>query len=239
MPADFHFFNDCTAASTSLRRMGWSSSVSVWVQLSTNGSSLALSQLRAVFCPSVQYLPLFREAFSWTILDSSRSPLFHSGKVFHQLVCPLTVVLPQIFFSLTTLFSYPVFFSLFHAPLDIVVHFLVFLRSFRFESFLLLVLSFCRTDQIFLQWPRVFSSDDVCQGSHWLFQSLLCWSMQSYFLTYCRLWRENWERKESNLKDLIIQGSEQQHQEVHGKDKRKLDRRTVLWDWRKSEEEQQ
>ena len=41
-PADFHFFNDCTAASTSLRRMGWSSSVSVWVQFSTDGSPLAL-----------------------------------------------------------------------------------------------------------------------------------------------------------------------------------------------------
>ena len=35
-PADFPFFNDCTAASTSLRRMGWSSSVSVWVQFSTD-----------------------------------------------------------------------------------------------------------------------------------------------------------------------------------------------------------
>ena len=34
-PADFPFFNDCTAASTSLRRMGWSSSVSVWGQFST------------------------------------------------------------------------------------------------------------------------------------------------------------------------------------------------------------
>ena len=31
------------------------------------------------------------------------------------------------------------------------------------------VLSFCRTDQEFLQWSRVFSSDDVCQGSHWPF----------------------------------------------------------------------
>ena len=41
-PADFHFFNDCTAASTSLRRMGWSSSVSVWVQFRTDGSPLAL-----------------------------------------------------------------------------------------------------------------------------------------------------------------------------------------------------
>ena len=34
-PADFPFFNDCTAASTSLRRMGWSTSVSVWGQFST------------------------------------------------------------------------------------------------------------------------------------------------------------------------------------------------------------
>ena len=40
--ADFPFFNDCTAASTSLRRMGLSSSVSVWVQFSTDGSPLAL-----------------------------------------------------------------------------------------------------------------------------------------------------------------------------------------------------
>ena len=41
-PAGFPFFRDCTAASTSLRRMGWSSSVSVWVQFSTDGSPLAL-----------------------------------------------------------------------------------------------------------------------------------------------------------------------------------------------------
>ena len=27
------------------------------------------------------------------------------------MVCPFTVVLPQIFFNLTTLFSYPVFFA--------------------------------------------------------------------------------------------------------------------------------
>ena len=41
-PADFPFFNDCTAASTSLQRMGWSSSVSVWAQFSTDGSPLGL-----------------------------------------------------------------------------------------------------------------------------------------------------------------------------------------------------
>ena len=70
------------------------------------------------------------------VLGSSSFSLFHSGQVFHQLVCPLTVVLSQIFFSLITLFSYPVFCSLFHAPLDVVVHFLTFLRAFRFKSFL-------------------------------------------------------------------------------------------------------
>ena len=41
-PAVFPFFNDCIAASTSLRRMGWSSSLSAWVQFSTDGSPLAL-----------------------------------------------------------------------------------------------------------------------------------------------------------------------------------------------------
>ena len=93
-------------------------------------------QLRAVFCPSVQHLSLFCETFSWTILDSSRFPLFHSGQVFHQFVCPLTVVLPQIFFNFTTLFSYPVFFSLFsyirQAPFVCKSHSLaIFLRYLR------------------------------------------------------------------------------------------------------------
>ena len=40
--------------------------------------------------------------------DSSGIPLFHSAPVFHELVCPISVVLPQIFTNLTTLFSYPV-----------------------------------------------------------------------------------------------------------------------------------
>ena len=75
-------------------------------------------------------------------MDSSRFPLFHSGQVFHQLVCLLIVVLSQIFFNLTTLLSYPVFFSLFHAPLDVVAYFLVLLRSFRLKSSLFQVSSF-------------------------------------------------------------------------------------------------
>ena len=41
-PADFPFVSDCTAASTSLRRMEWSSSLSVLGQFSTDGSPLAL-----------------------------------------------------------------------------------------------------------------------------------------------------------------------------------------------------
>ena len=41
------------------------------------------------------------------------------------------------------------------------------------------ILPFCRTDQTYLRWPRFFSSDDLCQGSHRLFQSLLCWRWRS------------------------------------------------------------
>ena len=41
-PADFPFFSDFTATSTSLLMMGWSSPVSVWGQFSIDGSPLAL-----------------------------------------------------------------------------------------------------------------------------------------------------------------------------------------------------
>ena len=90
--------------------------------------------------------------------------MFCSCQVFYELVCPLTVVLPQIFFNLTALFSYPVFFCLFHAPLDVVVHFLVFLRSFRFESFLPLFSPFVTQIKNFCSDPDFFFSDDVYQG---------------------------------------------------------------------------
>ena len=100
-PADFPFFSYCNAASTSLRSMGWSSSVSVLEQFSTDGSPEQYSVHRFS-------LSFFREAFSCTILDSSSFPLFHSGYVFHFL----------------------------YAPLNAVVHFPVFLRPFRFKSFI-------------------------------------------------------------------------------------------------------
>ena len=147
-PADFPFFNDCTAASTPLRKMGWSSSVSAWVQSSTDGSPLTL-WLYSSEQYSVHRFSISRSSVRH-FLESSRFPVFHSGQVFHQLVCPLTVVLPQIFFNLTTLFSYPVFFSLFHAPLDVVVHFLVFLRASRLKSFLSQFSPFVGTNREFL-----------------------------------------------------------------------------------------
>ena len=50
-----------------------------------------------------------------------------------------TVVLPQVFFNFITLFSYPVLCCLFHAPLDVVVHFPVFQVNFFLSQFSLSV----------------------------------------------------------------------------------------------------
>ena len=131
-PADFPFFNDCTAASTSLRRMGWSSSLSVWGEFSTDGSPLVLrlyspDQYSAHrFCishSSARHFPHF-PGWSWIVLA------FH----FFRVVKSFTSWYAFLLFA--TLFSCQVFLSLFHAHLDVVVHLLVFLRSFRFESFL-------------------------------------------------------------------------------------------------------
>ena len=66
------------------------------------------------------------------------------------------VVLPQIFLSLTTLFSYPIFFSLFHEPLDVVVHFLLFLGSFRLRSVLSLFSPFVAQIKNFCSDPGFF-----------------------------------------------------------------------------------
>ena len=79
-------------------------------------------------------------------MDSSSFPLFHSGQVFYELVCPFIAVLPQIFFSLIALFSYPVFLCLLHAPLDVVVHLLYFSDPSG-SNVLFLSFPFCRTDR--------------------------------------------------------------------------------------------
>ena len=117
-PADSPFFNDCIAAST-LWRMGWSSSVSVWGQFSTDGSPLAL------WLYSSEQYSVHRFSISRSSVDGSSFPLFHSGQVFRELVCPLTVVLPQICFSVSLHCFLPSFLLPFPAPLD---HFLVFRR---------------------------------------------------------------------------------------------------------------
>ena len=97
----------------------------------------------------------------------------------HELAYPLAVVLRQIFLNLTALFSYPVFFCFFHAHLNIVVHFPVFCRFFRFKSFHAMIYPFVAPIKTICSDPRVFSSGGVCQGSHRLLQSLLCWRWSS------------------------------------------------------------
>ena len=91
--ADFPFFSDCIAASTSLRRMGWSSSVSVWVQFSTDGCPLALwlysseqySVHRFSICrSSVRHFP----ERSWTVVTF---PCFTVAKSFTSSYALLTI----------------------------------------------------------------------------------------------------------------------------------------------------
>ena len=67
-------FNDCTAASTSLRRIGWLYSVSVCGQFSTDGYPLALwlysskqysAHQFSIWCSSVRHFP----ERSWTVVS--------------------------------------------------------------------------------------------------------------------------------------------------------------------------
>ena len=146
--ADFSFFIDCTAASTSLPRMGWSSSLSVWRQLSSDGYLLILwlysSEQYSVQCSiSVRHFP-----------DCRSFSLFHSSQVFHELACPLAVVLPQIFYNLT-----PVLFCLFH---PLLVRFPVFFRSLRFESslsqfspFVTQITNICKNICSLCRWSQI------------------------------------------------------------------------------------
>ena len=133
-PADFPFFSDCTAASTSLQRMGWSSSVSVWGQSSTDGSPLALWLYSSVqysvhrFSISRSSVRHFSE-LSWTVvvnLVSQWSSLSQVGMPSY--CCSSSDFLQSHYTVLLSSFLLP-----FHAPLDVVVHFPVFLRSFRFN----------------------------------------------------------------------------------------------------------
>ena len=151
--ADFPFFNDCTAASTSLRRMGWSSSVSVWVQFSTDGSPLALwlysseqySVHRFSICrPSVRHFP-----------ERSRTvvafPCFTVVKSFTSWYALLLLFILR--FSSISIHCSPI-----HCSLAFFVHLLMLLFTPLCSSNILQVqivsfsvISFCRTDQEFLQ----------------------------------------------------------------------------------------
>ena len=132
-PADFPFFNDYTSASNSLRRMEWSSSVSVWGQFSTDGSPLYSSQQYfvqrfSIDCSSVRHFP----ERSWTVVAFPCFTVVTSFTCWYALL-----LLFFLRFSSSSLHCSPIQFSLafFHASLD-VVHFLVFLRSVRLKSFL-------------------------------------------------------------------------------------------------------
>ena len=90
-PADFPFFNDCTAASTSLRRMGWSSSVSFWVRFSTDGSPMALwlysSEQYSVYRFSICRSPVrhFPE-WSWIVVAFPRFTVVKSFTSWYALL---------------------------------------------------------------------------------------------------------------------------------------------------------
>ena len=182
-PADFRFFNDCTAASTSLRRMGWSFSVTVWVQFSTDGSPLALrlynseqySVHRLGICrSSVRHFP----DQSWTVVAF---PCFTVAKPFTSWYALLLLFFLR-FSSISLHCSPPVFCSLFHAPFDVVVHFLVFLISFRLKAFLsqfspfaTQIKNFCSDPGFFLlkmfakDLTGCFSHCCVEGGDHWIY----------------------------------------------------------------------
>ena len=157
-PADFPFFNDYTAASTSVRRMGWSSSVSVCVQFSTDGSPWALwlynseqySVHRFSICrSSVRHFP----ERSWTVvafLVSQWSSLSPVGMPSY--CCSSSYLLQSHYTVLLSSFLLP-----FHAPLDVVVvHFLVFLWSCRFRSVLSMFSPFVTQIKNFCSDPYFF-----------------------------------------------------------------------------------
>ena len=82
----------------------------------------------SICCSSVRHFP----ERSWTVVTF---PCFTVVKFFTSWYALLLLFFLR--FSSISLHCSPIhFFPLFHAPLNVVVHFLVFVRSFRLESFL-------------------------------------------------------------------------------------------------------
>ena len=143
--------------------MGWSSSVSVWGQFSTDGSSLALWSYSSVeysvhqftICrSSVRHFP----EWPWTVVAFPHFTVIKSFIRWYALL-----LLFFLRFSSISLHCSPIQFSLafFMHLLTLLFTSLYFSDSSGSNLFFLSSL-LCRTDQEFLQWPRVFPSDDVC-----------------------------------------------------------------------------
>ena len=148
-------------------------------------------QLRTVFCPLVQYLSCFCARFSWKMLDSSSLPLSR----WYALLLSFFLK-----FSSISLHCSPIQFSF-----AFFMHLLMLLFTslhfqdpsgsnlFFLSSLLLLHRSrISAVTQGFFFWR-------FCKGSHWLFQSLLCWrwwSLSPCLYLHCSWW---WEVQTSCL----------------------------------------
>ena len=136
IPADFPLFNDCTAASASLRRVGCSSSVSIWVQSGTDASPLALSLYSS-------------EQYSVYRFSTSRSSVRHLHERSWIAVAFLCFPVVKSFtsrcavlllfflrFSSISLHCSPIQFSFAFFMHLVMLFTSLYFRSFRFKSFL-------------------------------------------------------------------------------------------------------
>ena len=160
--ADFPFFNDRTATTTSLRRMGV---IILCVCLGTVqyrciSSGLVIVQLKAVFCPSIQYPRSFVRYFPerpWLVVAL---PCFEVVKSFTSGYALLLLFF--LIFSSVSLYCSPILFfcCCFCCPFSCTSWCCCSLpcipQILQAQIFSLSVLSFCHTDEEFLQWPRVF-----------------------------------------------------------------------------------
>ena len=154
-PADFPFFNDCTAASTSLWGWGGHPLCLSGDHFKTDGSPLALwfysSELYSVHQFSIcrSSVRHFNEQ-SWTLVFFPCFTVVKSFKSWHALL-----LLFFLRFSSVSLHCSPTQF-----PFAFFMHLLLLFTSVYFSdpsglNLFFSVLSCCHTDQEFLQWPRV------------------------------------------------------------------------------------
>ena len=129
-PADFPFFSDCTAASTSLQRMGWSSSVSdssVLMELHQHCDCTALCSILSISSVSLVFSVRHFPERSRTVVAF---PCFKVVKSFMTWYA-LLLLFFLTFFS-TSLHCSPIQFYLTFFMHLLMLLLPVFLRSFRF-----------------------------------------------------------------------------------------------------------